>query len=89
MTISPHYRKVRKARAFEIPLFIFNHIGGDSLCSSNRQRLFMFLVYKIDICKDDPNAGCEGKTEEECLDDFEAMAKDCPFSCHFCAKRGG
>ena len=62
---------------------------GDLNCSSNRQRLFMFLVYKIDICKDDPDADCEGKTEEECLADFEDMAKDCPFSCHFCEKKGG
>jgi len=49
----------------------------------------MFLVYKIDICKDDPDADCEGKTEEECLADFEDMAKDCPSSCHFREKKGG
>lgn len=49
----------------------------------------MFVVYNIDICEDDPKADCEDKTEEECLADFENMRKNCPFSCHFCEKKGG
>lgn len=49
----------------------------------------MFVVYNIKNCEDDPDADCEGKTEEECLADLDNMKRDCPFTCRFCAKKGG
>ena len=49
----------------------------------------LFVAYNIKKCEDNPEVDCKGKTSTECLKDFHDMVRDCPLSCHLCAKRGG
>jgi len=46
-------------------------------------------VYNLKKCEDDAEADCEGLSQEKCLQEFNDMVEDCPWSCHFCAKEGG